>query len=98
MDIDRLIKYDFNKKDEVNDYNFYLLGKEIKKKRLERNLRLKDVSNDNLSISYLSKIENNKILPNIEIANELIEKFGIDDIFFSLEKEIGGLIYIFNKL
>lgn len=85
MDISGLIrnfKYETDKK----NYDLELLGREVKKKRREQNLTLKECSNENLSISYLSKIENNKLMPNLQVANELIEKFKIDTkIFDDLE-------------
>lgn len=57
----------------MNDY-----GAELKYQRIKRNLTIEKVSKDTgITISNLSRWENNKVLPNIDFCVKLAEYYDI---------------------
>ena len=63
--------------------DFTDIGSFIKKKRKELNVTQDEISNGICSISYLSKIENNQIVPNNYYVKELMEKLDIEEDIYS---------------
>ncbi len=59
-------------KDELKKYKF--IGAEIKSSRLKMSKTLDAIDNVNKSISYISKIETNKIVPNEKCLRELCDE------------------------
>lgn len=66
----RISKIDLEKKKEEKEFG---LGVLLKRKRLELNLTQKEVAKNNCSISYLSKVERNRINPNEQCLRFLME-------------------------
>ncbi len=62
-------------KDDLKRYKF--IGAEIKSSRLKLSKTLDAIGNVNKSISYISKIENNKIIPNERCLEELCAELQI---------------------
>lgn len=58
------------------------IGSVIKHYRKEQNLTLEDASTNICSISYLCKVENNQLLPSIQIKEELIKRLNISEEIF----------------
>lgn len=54
----------------------FSIGEKIKYLRIYKGIKLKDLSNSNLSISKLSSIENNKIIPDDDTIRFLADKLG----------------------
>lgn len=76
------------------------VGERIKRIRIFKNLTLKEVCNDNLSVSKLSCIENNKILPSDDVLKYLSDFFSIELSYFTdtIEMQINKNIeYILSK-
>lgn len=71
--VNKRVKIDTNKKD-YNDIGAYL-----KKKRKELNVTQDIISNGICSISYLSKIENNQIIPKEFYVRELMDKLDVEE-------------------
>ncbi len=76
-----------------NDFND--IGGYIKKKRKELNVTQDTVSNGICSVSYLSKIENNQIVPKEFYVREIMEKLDVDKEYF--EKDLNDSLYL-NKM
>lgn len=55
-----------------------IIGQVIRHERIKRGLTQKDVSSGVCAISYLSLVENGKMIPNEEIASMLLKKLGLD--------------------
>lgn len=72
------VKLELSKKtnDELKKYQF--IGAEIKKSRLKLSKTLESISNVSKSVSYISKVENNKIIPNQECLMELCDELLIN--------------------
>ncbi len=70
------IKLELQRKTENELKRYQFVGAEIKNCRLKLSKTLDSISNVNKSISYISKIENNRIVPNqsslMELCNELL--------------------------
>jgi len=79
------LKNRINKRVELYKYkNDYTdIGSFIKRKRKELNVTQDEISNGICSISYLSKIENNQIVPNDFYINEIMEKLDVDKAVYS---------------
>jgi len=75
--------------------DFQDIGGYIKKKRKELNVTQDVVSNGICSVSYLSKIENNQIIPKEFYVKEIMEKLDVDEEFY--EKDLNDSLYL-NKL
>lgn len=58
--------------------NYHEIGTIIKKRRKEQNITQDLISNGICSISYLSKIENNQIIPNDMVVKEIMTKLEMD--------------------
>lgn len=71
------IKFELRKRKENNLNRYQFIGAELKRCRLNLSKTLHAVSGVNRSISYISKIENNKIIPNEESLMELCEELYI---------------------
>lgn len=86
--------------------DFQDIGGYIKKKRKELNVTQDIVSNGICSVSYLSKIENNQIIPKEYYVREIMEKLEVDERYFEkdlndthyLEKMIKGIFYLDDSL
>lgn len=70
-----------NNKKQKQDYSD--IGSFIKKRRKELNVTQDEISNGICSISYLSKIENNQIVPSDFYVREIMEKLDIDHAILS---------------
>lgn len=75
--------------------DFQDIGGYIKKKRKELNVTQDVVSNGICSVSYLSKIENNQIVPKEFYVKEIMEKLDVDKEFY--EKDLNDSLYL-NKM
>ena len=74
------LKNRINKRVEIEKYknDFTDIGSFIKEKRKELNVTQDEISTGICSISYLSKIENNQIIPNDFYVREIMEKLDVD--------------------
>ncbi|MGI6709906.1 MAG: helix-turn-helix domain-containing protein [Bacilli bacterium] len=84
----------------INKKDVKQLGAIIKHARLKMRLTLDKISNGNCCVSYLSKIENGKIVPDFIITRKIFERLGLDldntlSMFeaINLEKTISNLFY-----
>ena len=75
--------------------DFQDIGGYIKKKRKELNVTQDIVSNGICSVSYLSKIENNQIIPKEFYVREIMEKLDFDKEYY--EKDLNDSLYL-NKM
>lgn len=95
------LKYRITKRVELEQFkqDFSDIGSFIKKKRKELNVTQDEISNGICSISYLSKIENNQIVPSEFYVKEIMEKLDINEAIYTKslrDKEyIGELINAF---
>ncbi len=87
-----------NKRIKVNDYksDFQEIGSFIKKKRKELNVTQDAVSSGICSISYLSKIENNQIIPNKYYVKEIMDKLDVEASFY--QKTLDDKLYLNNLI
>ena len=102
------LKNRINKRIRVSDYrsDFQEIGSFIKKKRKELNITQDIVSYGICSISYLSKIENNQIVPNEFYIKEIMNKLDVKESFYEktlndklyLEAIIKGVFYLDDNL
>lgn len=76
--------------------DFQDIGGYIKKKRKELNITQDVVSSGICSVSYLSKIENNQIVPKEFYVREIMEKLEVEKEFF--EKDLNDSIYLDKML
>lgn len=79
------LKHRVQKRVEMKKYkqDFSDIGSFIKKKRKELNVTQDEISSGICSISYLSKIENNQIVPSDFYVREIMEKLDIDQTVFA---------------
>lgn len=79
------LKNRINKRIEIEKFksDFTDIGSFIKKKRKELNVTQDKISNGICSISYLSKIENNQIVPNDFYVKEIMVKLDIEEEVYS---------------
>ena len=68
-------------KKRINNYydHSHVFGLEVKNRRFDLEMTLYSVSHDICSMSYLCKIENNKIVPNQYCVSEICNKLDIDN-------------------
>lgn len=101
------LKNKINKRIKNNSKNdFQDIGGYIKKKRKELNVTQDIISNGICSVSYLSKIENNQIVPKEFYVREIMEKLDVDEEFFEkdlndhkyLDKMLHGMFYMDDKI
>ncbi|MCK5388322.1 MAG: helix-turn-helix transcriptional regulator [Candidatus Izimaplasma sp.] len=92
------LKNKINKRIRVSDYrsDFQEIGSFIKKKRKELNVTQDAISNGICSISYLSKIENNQIIPNKYYVKEIMNKLDVEDSFY--QKTLDDKLYLNNLI
>ena len=65
------------------------LGPTIKQRRKEKDLTLSQLSEKyEVSISYISKVENDLIKPNIDYINPMLAGLGINEEIFKLSEEM----------
>ncbi len=90
------LKNKINKRIKVSDYksDFQEIGSFIKKKRKELNVTQDVISNGICSISYLSKIENNQIIPNKFYVKEIMNKLDVEESFY--QKTLDDKLYLNN--
>ena len=81
------------------------VGSVLKHYRVDKGLTLEEVSESSCSVSYLSKVENNKLVPSDKILDKLLKRLGLTTKVFEYEKkdtkyidEILELGYVPNKL
>jgi len=72
--LSKLSKYGDKQKNTFN-----VIGTEIRLKRDDLDMTLKAISGDICSVSYLSKVEHNKIEPNMAILKEICERLDITE-------------------
>jgi len=95
------LKHRITKRVELEHYkqDFSDVGSFIKRKRKELNVTQDEISSGICSISYLSKIENNQIVPSEFYVKEIMEKLDIDQAIYTKslrDKEyVGELINAF---
>lgn len=84
MSIDSL-KNRLYKRSEQNDNksDYKDIGNFIKKRRKELKITQDEVTEGICSISYLSKIENNQIVPNNYYVREIMEKLDVDEVVYT---------------
>ena len=92
------LKNKINKRIRVSDYrsDFQEIGSFIKKKRKELNVTQDAISNGICSISYLSKIENNQIVPNKYYVKEIMNKLDVEESFY--QKTLDDKLYLNNLI
>lgn len=75
------LKNRVNKRVELEKYksDFSDIGSFIKRKRKELNVTQDEISNGICSISYLSKIENNQIVPKDFYVKEIMDRLDVED-------------------
>ncbi len=75
------LKNRINKRVELEKFksDFSDIGSFIKRKRKELNVTQDEISNGICSISYLSKIENNQIVPKDYYVKEIMERLDVED-------------------
>ncbi|QMS85591.1 helix-turn-helix domain-containing protein [Candidatus Xianfuyuplasma coldseepsis] len=80
------LKHRIHKRMELQKYkqDYSDIGSFIKRKRKELNITQDEVSNGICSISYLSKIENNQIVPSSFYIQEIMDKLDIDEAIYSV--------------
>ena len=71
------IKAELEKRNERKEDNYAVVGTEIKNRRTAMSRTLNGVAYKTCSVSYLSKLENNKIMPNQQYVRELCEKLDL---------------------
>ena len=73
-------KTNYEIKKRMNRYydHSHVFGLEVKNRRFDLEMTLYNLSHDICSMSYLSKIENNKIVPNEYCVSEICNKLDID--------------------
>ena len=71
----------FEIKKRINNYydHSHVFGLEVKNRRFDLEMTLYNVSKNICSMSYLCKVENNKIVPNEYCVNEICNKLDIDN-------------------
>ncbi len=90
------LKNKINKRIKNSSRNdFQDIGGYIKKKRKELNITQDEVSNGICSVSYLSKIENNQIVPKEFYVKEIMDKLDVDKEYY--EKDLNDSLYL-NKM
>ncbi len=90
------LKNKINKRVKNSSRNdFQDIGGYIKKKRKELNITQDIVSSGICSVSYLSKIENNQIVPKEFYVREIMKKLDVDKEF--IEKDLNDSLYL-NKM
>jgi transcriptional regulator with XRE-family HTH domain len=92
------LKNKINKRIRISDYrsDFQEIGSFIKKKRKELNVTQDVISNGICSISYLSKIENNQIIPNKYYVKEIMDKLDVEESFY--QKTLDDKLYLNNMV
>ena len=73
--LDRQLK----KRKELKHYEVKPVGSALRLRRKELNMTLEEGAEGICSVSYLSKLENNQIEPNLNFVDKLYEKFGMKD-------------------
>lgn len=92
------LKNKINKRIRISDYksDYEEIGSFIKKKRKELNVTQDAISNGICSISYLSKIENNQIIPNKYYVREIMSKLDVEESFY--QKSLDDKLYLNNLI
>ncbi|HPG42535.1 MAG TPA: helix-turn-helix transcriptional regulator, partial [Acholeplasmataceae bacterium] len=92
------------KRAELKHFEIKPIGSAIRLKRKELGMTLEEGAEGICSISYLSKLENNQIDPNLDFVDQLVDRFGLkDQIAFDIEsyesdlKELTKLMFHFEK-
>jgi transcriptional regulator with XRE-family HTH domain len=74
------------KRAELKHFEIKPIGSAIRLKRKELGMTLEEGAEGICSISYLSKLENNQIDPNLDFVDQLVDRFGLkDQIAFDIE-------------
>lgn len=82
LEIERRLKTD----------SYAAIGAELKSKRISQSNTLKAISDEICSVSYLSKIENNKIIPNKYYVKEMFSRLDLSDSYVEGLFELKTLI------
>lgn len=92
------LKNKINKRIKVSDYrsDYQEIGSFIKKKRKELNVTQDVISNGICSVSYLSKIENNQIIPNKYYVKEIMGKLDVEESYY--QKTFDDKLYLNNLI
>jgi len=99
MNTIKTIKREFNDRSVQLEGRFNLLGSELKERRLKLSQTLSSISENLCSVSYLSKIENNKIIPNRMYLREICNKLDFPeekiDTLFGLKDSLSNSVKAF---
>lgn len=99
MNTTKMIKREFIERKNKLEEQFTLIGSELKERRLNLSKTLLSVSENLCSVSYLSKIENNKIIPNKMYLKEICNKLDFSeekiDTLFGLKDSLSIAIKAF---
>lgn len=92
------LQHRIQKRVELQQYktDYRDIGSFIKRKRKELNVTQDEISNGICSISYLSKIENNQIVPSEFYIKEIMNKLDIDQAIYT--KSIKDREYVTNTI
>lgn len=81
------------KRKEYKHYEIKPIGSALRLKRKELKMTLEEGAEGICSISYLSKLENNQIDPNLDFVDKLVERFDLkEQIAFDIERYEKDLI------
>jgi transcriptional regulator with XRE-family HTH domain len=87
------------KRKDLKHFEIKPIGSAIRLKRKELKMTLEEGAEGICSISYLSKLENNQIDPNLDFVDQLIERFGIrEQIHYDEQKYQNDLIELTEKM
>jgi transcriptional regulator with XRE-family HTH domain len=87
------------KRKDLKHFEIKPIGSAIRLKRKEMGMTLEEGAEGICSISYLSKLENNQIDPNLDFVDQLVERFGLkDQIQYDIEKYENDLIELTELL
>lgn len=68
-----------------NNKKVYSFGSAVKMRRLQLQLTLAELADKDISISYISKVENNQIIPSLEKRLLIEERLQLKDLFMTPE-------------
>jgi len=73
------------------------IGDRLKFTRLKKEMTQEEVAEGIISVSYLSKIENNQVTPSREVLHLLCQRLGIDNLFHERMNELMKQIMLWYK-
>ncbi|MFC4182655.1 helix-turn-helix domain-containing protein [Saccharococcus thermophilus] len=73
------------------------IGDRLKLTRLKKEMTQEEVAEGIISVSYLSKIENNQVTPSEEVLHLLYQRLGIDNLFNERMNELMKQMMLWHK-